>query len=138
MLRLAVILFIFALAAPINGQVPAGSPDEGNKCGGCPCNSPCSVPSPPPPPPAMPPPPPAQPPPPPPTPKKPPTPVCPPPPGSSGGPVVPTPPSQYIYITGPPGNLYPVDTNFSRAARSSTVGLPLVLLVGSMLQLALW
>ncbi|WJX50554.1 hypothetical protein P8452_36840 [Trifolium repens] len=51
-----------------------------------------------------PPPPPANPPPspPPPSPKKPPTQYCPPPPSPS-----------YIYITGPPGNLYPIDENFS-------------------------
>ncbi|KAK2434257.1 hypothetical protein QL285_019425 [Trifolium repens] len=53
-----------------------------------------------------PPPPPANPPPspPPPSPKKPPTQYCPPPPSPS-----------YIYITGPPGNLYPIDENFSGA-----------------------
>ncbi|GAU29103.1 hypothetical protein TSUD_58690 [Trifolium subterraneum] len=46
--------------------------------------------------------------PPPPSPKKPPTQYCPPP---------PSPPSpSYIYITGPPGNLYPIDENFSGAS----------------------
>ncbi|CAI8618491.1 unnamed protein product [Vicia faba] len=55
---------------------------------------------PPPPPPQNCPPPPS---PPPPSPKKPPSQNCPPPPS----------PSSYIYITGPPGNLYPIDENFS-------------------------
>jgi len=62
--------------------------------------TPCGDSSPPPPPPVNPPPSP-----PPPSPKKPPSQVyCPPPPSPS-----------YIYITGPPGNLYPVDENFSGA-----------------------
>ncbi|KAJ1425414.1 putative leucine-rich repeat extensin-like protein 6 [Sesbania bispinosa] len=43
--------------------------------------------------------------PPPPSPKKPPSVYCPPPPSSPS----------YQYITGPPGNLYPVDENFSGA-----------------------
>ncbi|KAL3510605.1 hypothetical protein ACH5RR_030006 [Cinchona calisaya] len=121
MLRFTLILVIFALAVPINGQVP-GNPDAENKCGRCPCNNPCSVPPPPPPPPP---------------PKKPPTPSCPPPPGGSIVPTVPTPPSQYIYITGPPGNLYPVDPYYSGAFRSFKVGLS-ILLTGSILQLAFW
>lgn len=128
MMHFVVIFSIFALAVPINGQLP-GSPDGESKCGGCPCNNPCAVPPPPPPP--------ALPPPPPPPPKKPPTPSCPPPPGGSSWPTVPTPPSQYIYITGPPGNLYPVDQYFSGAARSFAVGLPM-LLIGSIFQLAFW
>jgi hypothetical protein len=45
--------------------------------------------------------------PPPPSPKKSPSTYCPPPPSS------PSSSSPYIYMTGPPGNLYPVDVNFS-------------------------
>ncbi|RDX88753.1 hypothetical protein CR513_29608, partial [Mucuna pruriens] len=45
--------------------------------------------------------------PPPPSPKKPPSKYCPPPPSSA-----------YLYMTGPPGNLYPVDENFSGASPS--------------------
>lgn len=81
-------------------------PDLENKCGGCPCNNPCNPP-PSPPPPALPPPPPK---------KKQPPPSndCPPPP--SGGQYPPNPP--YIFINGPPGNLYPVDPFYSGSGRS--------------------
>nr|AFK48137.1 unknown [Lotus japonicus] len=71
--------------------------------------APCGYTSPPPPSPAIPPPSP-----PPPSPKKPPSPstvYCPPPPAPSS--------SSYIYITGPPGELYPIDTNFSGANHKS-------------------
>ncbi|KAE8710278.1 extensin-like [Hibiscus syriacus] len=107
---------ITTFAYPINGlesrkldesTVPG---DQGVKC------TPSCIQSPPPPPPS---PPPACPPPPalpPPTPKKPPTQYCPPP------PVPPSPPS-YIYITGPPGNLYPTDQSFGGADRNVAVGL---------------
>ncbi|KAH7835491.1 hypothetical protein Vadar_026585 [Vaccinium darrowii] len=86
------------------------SPDTGGvKCGSCPaCNNPCyQSPPPPPPPPSLPPPPPP--------PKKkptPPGPYCPPP-----------PPSGFIYITGPPGNLYPIDPFYSGGGRSFAVGM---------------
>ncbi|KAL8241856.1 hypothetical protein R6Q59_012158 [Mikania micrantha] len=73
------------LKATNTNTVPGGSLDDQFKCGGCPCNQPCYT-SPPPPPP--------------PPPSKKPSPIpslnCPPPPS-------------YIYTTGPPGNLYPVD-----------------------------
>ncbi|KAL3501868.1 hypothetical protein ACH5RR_036317 [Cinchona calisaya] len=133
MSRFAVILVLFSLALPIiKAQDPGTSPDAENKCGGCPCDKPCPVPPPPPPP--------VLPPPPPPPPKKPPTPICPPPPASTSWPTVPTPPSQYIYTTGPPGNLYPLDTDFSGAVRSfNTVGLAIFfLIIGSILELVLW
>ncbi|EOY00953.1 Uncharacterized protein TCM_010859 [Theobroma cacao] len=84
--------------------------DPGVKC------NPSCIPSPPPPSPPPPSPPPPCPPPPelpPPTPKKPPTKYCPPP---------PSPPS-FIYITGPPGSLYPVDQDFGGASRNLEVGL---------------
>ncbi|KAK3221683.1 hypothetical protein Dsin_008708 [Dipteronia sinensis] len=77
--------------------------DQGVKC------TPSCIPTPSPPPPSPPPPcppPPALPPPPPPpaAPKKPPTQYCPPPP-------------LFIYMTGPPGDLYPIDSEFSGASR---------------------
>lgn len=82
-----------------------GTPDPGSKCGGCSaCQNPCAQ-SPPPPPPPSPPPPP----------KKPSPPSCPPP------PLPPSPPS-FIYITGPPGNLYPVNPYFNGAIRSFPSG----------------
>ncbi|KAK8686272.1 hypothetical protein V6N13_125299 [Hibiscus sabdariffa] len=129
----AVFVVIATVACPINGlesrkldesTVPAG--DQGVKC------TPSCIQSPPPPP--LPSPPPACPPPPsppalpPPTPKKPPTEYCPPP------PVPPSPPS-YIYITGPPGSLYPIDQNFGGADRNVAVGL-LALVSGLFLLLA--
>ncbi|KAK8483404.1 hypothetical protein V6N13_090502 [Hibiscus sabdariffa] len=121
----SVIVFfvIITVACPINGlesrkldesTVPG---DQGVKC------TPSCIQSPPPPPPS---PPPACPPPP--APKKPPTQYCPPP------PVPPSPPS-YIYITGPPGNLYPIDENFGGADRNVAVGL-LALVSGLFLLLA--
>ncbi|KAI4373237.1 hypothetical protein MLD38_011385 [Melastoma candidum] len=64
-----------------------------------PCPPPPALPPPPPPPPALPPPPPPSPP------QKPPTTYCPP------------PPSTYIYIAGPPGNLYPVEQYLGGAGR---------------------
>ncbi|CAK9154767.1 unnamed protein product [Ilex paraguariensis] len=130
MLRgLAVFLFILAIADPTSGLNPRKldentvPSDSGNKCGGCSaCNNPCyQSPPPPPPPPSLPPPPPP--------PKKPPTPslYCPPP-----------PPSSFIYISGPPGNLYPVDPYFSGAGRSFSSGLPLLIGGGLLGLLALW
>ncbi|CAI9095962.1 OLC1v1032009C1 [Oldenlandia corymbosa var. corymbosa] len=124
----AIFLLLGLVITPsmIQAQLP-GTGDVGeNKCGGCPCNSPCYT-SPPPPPPPSPPPPP----------KKPPTSYCPPPPGSIV-PFPPTPPSQYIYITGPPGDVYPVDHDYGKAGRSSsaTVGLTALFIVLSILQLA--
>lgn len=127
MSRLAVIFAILAVALVVaDGQEPL-TPGAENKCGGCPCNNPCVVPSPPPPPPPSPPPPSPPPAPKPPTPGQ----NCPPPPSKTPSgpsfPTYPTPPSQYIYFTGPPGSLYPVDNNFNVAGRSFTVGLPLLI-----------
>ncbi|RAL47907.1 hypothetical protein DM860_017385 [Cuscuta australis] len=127
----AVVFFLFlALAIPSsNGSKPRkldGVP-EGVKCGGCPCDETCTPPSPPPPSPSLPPPPPSLPPPLlPPPPKRPPTNYCPPPPsGGDGGFLVPNPPNntpqapQYVYATGPPGALYPVDQTYSGARKGS-------------------
>ncbi|KAI8021840.1 hypothetical protein LOK49_LG03G00924 [Camellia lanceoleosa] len=97
------------------------SPDSGIKCGSCPaCNNPCNQ-SPPPPPPS----PPLPPPPPPPPPKK--QKNCPPP-----------PPSQFIYITGPPGNLYPIDTYYGGAGRSFAVDLALLIGCGIVGLVSFW
>ncbi|KAL6543819.1 hypothetical protein OROGR_010316 [Orobanche gracilis] len=96
-------------------------PDLQSKCGGCPCNNPCN-PSPPPPLPS--PPPPSPPPPslPPSAPKKPqPSNYCPPPPGGEIGQSPPSAP--YIYINGPPQNLYPVNTYYSGSDRIFSTGL---------------
>ncbi|GAA0161526.1 hypothetical protein LIER_17821 [Lithospermum erythrorhizon] len=123
MMKLVMFLIVFAIAEPIHGLNSRKLEDDNTsapgfdyKCGGCPCNSPC-VQSPPPPPP------------------RPPSNKCPPPPpsgGSSNKPSAPTPPSQYVYITGPPGDLYPVDHNYSKAAaRGFNVGLQI--LIGSLL-----
>ncbi|XP_061339747.1 extensin-like [Gastrolobium bilobum] len=134
---LNLILVLFCVTAPIKGGVESRKLDETTvpttngeeKC------IPCGYTSPPPtpeivylspPPPSSSPPPPVvyqspppplliYPSPPPPSPKKPPSGYCPPP-----------PPSSYIYITGPPGNLYPVDENFSGAShRNFATFLPL-------------
>ncbi|KAI3825103.1 hypothetical protein L1987_06579 [Smallanthus sonchifolius] len=89
------------------------------KCGECPCGTTCYS-SPPPPPPCPPPPPP---------PKKPsPTPGvnCPPPPKGGSGHA----PPDYIYITGPPKDLYPAVQSISAARRSFTVAPPLLVLFG--------
>ncbi|XP_047965843.1 leucine-rich repeat extensin-like protein 6 [Salvia hispanica] len=99
---------------------------EENKCGGCPCNNPCNPP-PSPPPPALPPPPPKK--------KPPPSNYCPPPP-SGGGQNPPNPP--YIYINGPPGNLYPVDPYYSGSVRSFSSGLMPFLISAGLGLLAIW
>jgi hypothetical protein len=59
---------------------------------------------------------------PPPTPKKPPSGYCPPPP----------PAPSFIYVTGPPGNLYPIDNDFSAAGRP-TVSLQVLIGCGILL-----
>ncbi|RVW16948.1 chitin-binding lectin 1 [Vitis vinifera] len=112
---LTVFLVVAAIATPVNGsnsrkldESPAsGSPDAGVKCGGCSsCQNPCNQ-SPPPPPPPSPPPPP----------KKPRAPYCPPP---------PPPPASFLYVTGPPGTLYPIDQDYGGAGRNFMVGLPIL------------
>ncbi|KAL0701422.1 hypothetical protein Bca4012_057544 [Brassica carinata] len=53
----------------------------------------------------------------------PPSPSCPPPPRPPSPPkksYCPPPPSTYIYMTGPPGELYPVDQQFGKAAAKSS------------------
>ncbi|XVE74710.1 hypothetical protein DITRI_Ditri12bG0039300 [Diplodiscus trichospermus] len=116
-ITLTIFFLIATVAYPISG-LESRKLDESTVPGdpGVKCTPSCvqSPPPPSPPPPSPPPPsPPAQPPP---TPKKPPTPYCPPPPST------PSPPS-FVYMTGPPGNLYPVDENFGGASRNLEVGL---------------
>ncbi|XWS69317.1 hypothetical protein CRYUN_Cryun04dG0168900 [Craigia yunnanensis] len=123
---LTIFFVIATVAYPINGlesrkldesTVPG---DQGVKC------TPSCIQSPPPPSPPPPcPPPPSPPALPPPTPKKSPTQYCPPP---------PSPPS-FTYITGPPGELYPIDQYFGGANRNLEVGL-LALVSGFLFLLA--
>lgn len=116
---LAMISIVARSQAETNSRKLDETPPPGleNKCGGCPCNNPCNPP-PSPPPPALPPPPP------PPKKQPPPSNYCPPPPsggGGGGGQYPPNPP--YIYINGPPGNLYPVDPFYSGSGRILSSGL---------------
>ncbi|XVE92047.1 hypothetical protein REPUB_Repub01dG0063600 [Reevesia pubescens] len=121
-ITLTIFFVIATVAYPIKGlesrkldesTVPG---DEGVKC------TPSCIQSPPPPSPPLPSPPPPSPPPPsppvlpPPKPKKSPTQDCPPPPSG------PSPPD-FLYLTGPPGNLYPIEQNFGGANRNLKVGL---------------
>lgn len=70
------------------------------------------------------------PPPPPPPPKKPPPAYCPPP---------PPPPSSFIYMLGPPGNLYPIDQDFAGAnRRTMAVEWTVVALFGLIGFIGLW
>ncbi|XP_062111076.1 sulfated surface glycoprotein 185-like [Humulus lupulus] len=98
--------------------VPTGSTDE--KC--TPCTQYPSPPPPSPPPPS-----------PPPSPKKPPSPAT---------PYCPPPPSSFLYITGPPGELYPIDPDFTNDAGKSISSfkarLPVLIGSGLFAVLALW
>ncbi|KAF3622768.1 putative chaperone protein DnaJ 1-like [Capsicum annuum] len=122
-----IFLLFFVVSIQITNGLNPRKLDEGeNKCGGCPCNKPCNPPSPPPPSPPPPSPPPPK--------SKPPSGYnCPPPPPYSGGggggdQDVPYPPnSQYIYMTGPPGDLYPVDHNVNSAKKSFTTEFSLLI-----------
>ncbi|KVI05419.1 mulatexin-like [Cynara cardunculus var. scolymus] len=94
-----------------------GSTDDHQiKCGGCPCNNPCNT-SPPPPPPSPPPP------------KK---------PSPTPGLNCPPPPSSYIYINGPPGNLYPINPYASSADHRVWVAPSLLVVTGVVGMLAFW
>ncbi|KAL6295180.1 hypothetical protein ACE6H2_003322 [Prunus campanulata] len=127
---IAMFLLIASVAGPVYADETPPAPGE-EKCG------PCSQSPPPPSPPPPSPPPPSSPPP---SPKKPPsTPYCPPPPSTpSTTPSTPASPSTpLIYITGPPGNLYPVDQSFNGARRSLVTGLPVLVGCGLLL-LAFW
>ncbi|KAJ8564764.1 hypothetical protein K7X08_001224 [Anisodus acutangulus] len=132
-LFLILVVYITHLTNGLNNSRKLDEGNIENKCGGCPCNNPCIPPSsPPPPPPVLPPPSP-----PPPSPKKPPSGYCPPPPlppseggggGGGGGSYSPNQPnSQYIYMNGPPGNLYPIDQYFNGAQRVFSSGFSLLI-----------
>ncbi|XVF43640.1 hypothetical protein PTKIN_Ptkin02bG0056600 [Pterospermum kingtungense] len=124
-LTLTIFFIIATFSYPINALEPRKLDestvpgDQGVKC------TPSCVQSPPPPPPSPSPPPPSPPVQPPPTPKKPPSQYCPPPPS----------PTSFIYITGPPGNLYPIDQDFGGASRNLQVRL-LALISGFLVLLA--
>ncbi|KAI3410264.1 uncharacterized protein J3R85_018869 [Psidium guajava] len=129
-----VLALVLAVAIPTSGLSPRKlddtSPAGTEKCSPCSQCSPCTQSPPPPtPPPPSPCPPPPPPPSPPPAPKKPPSSYCPPPPPS---------PSSYIYITGPPGSLYPIDQSFNGAGRSFAAGAPFLVGLGLLGLLALW
>ncbi|KAJ0489989.1 hypothetical protein HanRHA438_Chr12g0560811 [Helianthus annuus] len=145
MVVMNMILLIMAVSVSVSPQVNAvnvrklddttvGSPNDEIKCGDCPCGTTCYS-SPPPPKPSPPPPSP-----PPPPKKQTPTPVnCPPPPcrggcGGGGGHA----PPDYIYITGPPGDLYPVVQSVNAAHRWSTVTAPVLVVAGLLGMLAFW
>lgn len=90
----AVIALFFVGIVAQDGNLVPGGDGSGVKCTACSaCNNPCNQ-RPPPPPPS---------PPPPPAPKTPSKNYCPP------------PPPPFIYITGPPGNLYPFDPYYNSA-----------------------
>ncbi|KAK9052216.1 hypothetical protein SSX86_028844 [Deinandra increscens subsp. villosa] len=137
-------IIVLAVAPPpINALNPrkldettVGSPNDEIKCGACPCGTTCYA-SPPPPIPVPSPPPPSPPPPP----KKQ-TPLCPPPPsgggGGGGGGGGKAPPS-YIYISGPPGDLYPVVQSVSAAGRCLAAAVAPVLVTSGLLgMMAFW
>ncbi|CAN0916187.1 hypothetical protein LINGRAHAP2_LOCUS29580 [Linum grandiflorum] len=120
LLPLSITLFLLLLATSIHAAADPRKLDEtssdipgSEKCTPCDPTPPPPPPAcPPPPPPVLPPPPPALPPPSPPPPKNPPSANCPPPPSPPSS-------SSIIYITGPPGNLYPVDDDMSGSHRTS-------------------
>ncbi|CAN8313014.1 unnamed protein product [Cochlearia groenlandica] len=76
------------------------------------------------------PPPPSPPPPSPPPPACPPPPALPPPPKKVYPNCPPPPPANFLYITGPPGNLYPIDEQFGAAAGKSFTVVKLAGLIG--------
>ncbi|KAK1437668.1 hypothetical protein QVD17_03464 [Tagetes erecta] len=106
------LILVLIISPPIKASIDdttPGSPNDEIKCGTCPCGTTCYA-SPPPPVPSPPPPSP------PPPPKKQSPTNCPPPP-SHGGQA----PPNYIYITGPPGDIYPVVQSVNGGLRFFTV-----------------
>ncbi|KAI3466998.1 hypothetical protein Pfo_023661 [Paulownia fortunei] len=111
---LQITIFLAMLSALVQAEKLMNSrkldespPDLDNKCGSCPCDNPCNPPPSPPPPS-----------PPPPTKKPEPSNYCPPPPSGQNPPNPP-----YIYVNGPPGNLYPVYPYYSGDGRSFSMGI---------------
>ncbi|GAB4840396.1 hypothetical protein Ancab_021162 [Ancistrocladus abbreviatus] len=129
---LLLLILLLNISAPTGGLNDSRKLDENSvpgdvKCGSC-------VQNPPPPPPACPPPPPP-PSPPPPSPPPPSGPLCPPPPPQNPpctSSCIPSP--EIVYIFGPPGDLYPVDSNYS-GAWSSDFPLGLLFLLGMLMLL---
>ncbi|XP_044489641.1 leucine-rich repeat extensin-like protein 6 [Mangifera indica] len=124
-----VFIFVAVFVSQVNG-LTARKLEESSTGGdqGDTCTTSC-VESPPPPSPPLPLPPPLELPPPPPKkpkkPKTPPTQYCPPPPS-------------FIYITGPPGNLYPIDSGFNGGEKASAASLLIFISSGLLLLLAFW
>ncbi|KAH7658627.1 hypothetical protein IHE45_17G102000 [Dioscorea alata] len=108
------LFLLFLLFSLIDNGVSVSSlPQASVKCSCSPCGSPCSNPSPPPPS-LLPPPPPSSPS----------SSYCPPPPLPFY--VSPPPPPPPFYFLNPPGNLYPIDPQYSSSSRRSynTISLP--------------
>ncbi|XP_031388786.1 formin-like protein 16 [Punica granatum] len=127
-------VFVLVCSAPVISGSDTRKLDEtvpgAEKC------SPCTGAPPPPPPPSPCPPPPALPPPPPPAlpPPTPPPPKKPP----SGQYCPPPPPSSYIYITGPPGSLYPIDQDFNGAYQIVSSQFVFLIGIGLLGLLGIW
>lgn len=120
-------MFLFVALLAGGASVYAQDGNGSEKCAPCTQTPPPPPPSPPPPSPCPPPPAPVLPPP---SPKKQPP---------STTPYGPPPPSSFVYITGPPGQLYPIDQDFNGASSGkSSVGLPVLLGLGLLGVVAFW
>ncbi|EXC04506.1 hypothetical protein L484_001671 [Morus notabilis] len=131
LVNLFLMMAIFSALHPVNGSDHSRKLLDDQAQGGDEKCTPCTQNPPPPPPPSPSPPPPSPPPPP----KKPPS-----PPSPTGGQYCPPPPAPFIYITGPPGELYPVDKDFyyNGAAKSGPISLPILVASGLLGVFAFW